>query len=321
MRVRNRLDSLSLLSCLPWLVSCISANGLLSLSAGSLLLSATTSQTQTADAGQKPSDGHAPDAEGWEAIRGSNSPALFEQFLKEYPNSQYAGAARLKLAALGSATTPKLPARKVVEPVILSKADPGYSEEARAARIQGTVLVVAKVDERGEAKDIKVIRGLGFGLDNRAIESVQQWRFRPGTKDGTPAEFTMAFEVEFHLPEGGPWRIEGASLGRKYEKGAPPGIETKPTLRQYVSPSAEACAQNGGYVVVQLQIDKNGATSDVKALMSPATASAMRLSRLFARGFSARRYWTKDLSLPQAGSCSHARALGFRLRKPTGQTR
>jgi hypothetical protein len=90
------------------------------LSAASSPVDAVMSQAQTANPNQKPPDVRAPDVEGWEAIRGSESPALFEQFLKEYPDSQYAGAARLKLAVLRnskartstSSAPPDLPAKR-----------------------------------------------------------------------------------------------------------------------------------------------------------------------------------------------------------------
>ena len=55
------------------------------------------------------------------------------------------------------------------------------------------------VDERGIARDIRVIRALGLGLDEKAIEAVQKWRFRPGVKDGRPVPVTAQVEVNFRL--------------------------------------------------------------------------------------------------------------------------
>ncbi len=70
----------------------------------------------------------------------------------------------------------------VSAPAVLHKADPKYSEEARVAHYEGTVVLFLVVDENGNPRDIRVIRNLGLGLDENAIEAVQKWRFRPGQK-------------------------------------------------------------------------------------------------------------------------------------------
>jgi TonB family protein len=249
---------------------------------GSAAVDAPLSQAQTATPTQKPPDARSPDAEGWEAIRGSNSPALFEQFLKEYPDSPYAGAARLKLAALRNSAAPSgappIPSAapalpKLAPPVILRKVTPEYSEEGRAAHIQGNVLVAAQVDERGRAQNLHLVRSLGFGLDKKALESVEQWQFQPATRGGSPVRSSAAYyEVEFRLPDGGPWHLDGTYVSGRYEPGARPTSTAKPELQRYRSPSAAACAEKGGYVVVQLQIDKNGSVSEAKTVTSPSAA-------------------------------------------------
>jgi TonB family protein len=84
-------------------------------------------------------------------------------------------------------------------PVLLSKVEPEYTEEARAAKYQGTVLVYIEVGPDGQAHNMKVIRSLGMGLDEKAIESVNRWKFRPGTKDGQPVTVQATIEVNFRL--------------------------------------------------------------------------------------------------------------------------
>lgn len=74
----------------------------------------------------------------------------------------------------------------VSAPVAISKKDPEYSEEARSAKYQGTVLLSVEIDPNGDATNIKVQRSLGLGLDEKAIEAVKQWKFKPGQKDGKP---------------------------------------------------------------------------------------------------------------------------------------
>jgi periplasmic protein TonB len=87
----------------------------------------------------------------------------------------------------------------VSAPTVLVKSEPEYSEEARKAKWQGTVLISLVVDEQGLPKNIKVVRALGLGLDEKAIEAVQKWRFKPGTKDGKPVPVQATIEVNFRL--------------------------------------------------------------------------------------------------------------------------
>jgi TonB family protein len=87
----------------------------------------------------------------------------------------------------------------VTAPALLSKVEPGYTEEARAAKYQGTVLAYIEVGPDGRAHNIRVIRGLGLGLDEKAIEALSKWTFKPGTKDGQPVPVQATVEVNFRL--------------------------------------------------------------------------------------------------------------------------
>src|SRR5579859_4909906 len=84
-------------------------------------------------------------------------------------------------------------------PTAISSPDPDYTEEARRAKKQGTCILWLIVDSSGHPRDIKVARGLGFGLDAKAVEAVQKWRFQPALKDGRPVDVQISVEVEFHL--------------------------------------------------------------------------------------------------------------------------
>ena len=84
-------------------------------------------------------------------------------------------------------------------PVVLHKVEPEYSEEARKAKYQGTVLLYIEVDPSGKAVNIKVQRSLGLGLDEKAMEAVKQWKFKPGYKDGKPVTVAATIEVNFRL--------------------------------------------------------------------------------------------------------------------------
>lgn len=87
----------------------------------------------------------------------------------------------------------------VSAPSVIFKVEPEYSEEARKAKFQGTVVLFVVVDEKGNPKDLRVIRPLGLGLDQKAIEAVEKWKFRPGMKDGKPVPVQATIEVNFRL--------------------------------------------------------------------------------------------------------------------------
>jgi periplasmic protein TonB len=87
----------------------------------------------------------------------------------------------------------------VSAPIPLYKVEPEYSEEARKAKFQGTVVLSIVVDERGMPTQFKVVRPLGLGLDEKAIEAVQKWRFRPAQKDGKAVAVLATVEVNFRL--------------------------------------------------------------------------------------------------------------------------
>jgi TonB family protein len=87
----------------------------------------------------------------------------------------------------------------VSAPTVLLKVEPEYSEEARKAKWQGTVVLSLIVDEKGMPEELKVVRQLGLGLDQKAIEAVTKWRFKPGMKDGKPVAVQATIEVNFRL--------------------------------------------------------------------------------------------------------------------------
>ena len=87
----------------------------------------------------------------------------------------------------------------VSSPQVLYKVDPEYSEEARKAKYGGTVLIKLVVLPDGKAADIKVVRSLGLGLDEKAIEAVEKWKFKPGMKNGVAVPVMATIEVNFRL--------------------------------------------------------------------------------------------------------------------------
>ncbi len=91
------------------------------------------------------------------------------------------------------------PGNGVSAPAPISMPEPAYTPEATRAKISGTVLVSLVVDPDGNARNIKVVRSLDPGLDQKAIEAVSQWKFKPGMKDGNPVAIQAQIEVTFRL--------------------------------------------------------------------------------------------------------------------------
>jgi protein TonB len=77
--------------------------------------------------------------------------------------------------------------------------EPEYSDEARKAKHQGAAVLSVIVDSDGRTRDIRVVRSLGMGLDEKAVEAVRNWRFAPATKDGRPVAVLVHIEVDFRL--------------------------------------------------------------------------------------------------------------------------
>lgn len=87
----------------------------------------------------------------------------------------------------------------VTPPTVIERIEPQYSEEARKARYQGTVVLEAIVRKDGTCDILRVVRSLGFGLDENAIRALKQWRFRPGMRNGVPVDVALNIEVNFNL--------------------------------------------------------------------------------------------------------------------------
>jgi TonB family protein len=85
------------------------------------------------------------------------------------------------------------------KPSAIYAPNPPFSEQARKAKVQGTILLAVSVTASGDVADVKVVKGLGSGLDESAVATVRTWKFKPGTEDGTPVKSEINVEVSFHL--------------------------------------------------------------------------------------------------------------------------
>jgi periplasmic protein TonB len=87
----------------------------------------------------------------------------------------------------------------VTPPQLMYKVEPEFSEEARKAKHQGMVLLSIQVDESGGVRNVRVLQSLGLGLDEKAIEAVLHWRFKPALSDGKPVPAEATVQVNFQL--------------------------------------------------------------------------------------------------------------------------
>ena len=87
----------------------------------------------------------------------------------------------------------------VTPPRILRQNEPSFSEVARGASYQGTVVVRAVIDTQGAPTQIKIMKALGMGLDDEAVNCVERWRFAPAMRDNKPVAVTVDIEMNFRL--------------------------------------------------------------------------------------------------------------------------
>jgi protein TonB len=87
----------------------------------------------------------------------------------------------------------------VSAPVVLYQPEPGFSEEARKAKVSGIVKVYLQVDVNGRPTHVRVMQGIGMGLDEKALEAVQQYKFKPAMENGKPVPVEMNVDVLFTI--------------------------------------------------------------------------------------------------------------------------
>src|SRR5579863_6137556 len=124
-------------------------------------------------------------------------------------NARTSSQGVVRQAGFGDADVPAPPtvqshpaaqaAAKIVLPDILAKPKPVYSEEGRAQRIEGEVLLEVVFEANGKLRVLRVVRGLGHGLDESAVRAAEQIQFKPALKDGQPSDYTAVVHIIFQL--------------------------------------------------------------------------------------------------------------------------
>ncbi len=99
----------------------------------------------------------------------------------------------------GTGGGPYRPGSGIAAPTIVHEVKPDYTEDGRRRGIEGDVVVEIIVRSDGSVGSVKLLSGLGAGLDQRAMDAVKQWRFNPATRYGTPVDVIVEVAVEFKL--------------------------------------------------------------------------------------------------------------------------
>jgi TonB family protein len=76
---------------------------------------------------------------------------------------------------------------------------PAYTRAARKAKVKGVVTMSVTVNTKGLAQDVTLDEKLGYGLDEKAVKAVKEWKFRPATRDGVPVPVRLVIRVNFNL--------------------------------------------------------------------------------------------------------------------------
>lgn len=120
-------------------------------------------------------------------------PAYWRKYMRELEGIREEPPAAAP-AAVGFCT-----GKDVTPPKATHAPDPDYSLFARELRYEGGLWLTTIVNTEGEATDIEITKPAGLGLDEKAVEAVRGWKFKPGMKDGNPVAIKISVEIEFHL--------------------------------------------------------------------------------------------------------------------------
>jgi TonB family protein len=161
---------------------------------------------------------------------------------------------------------------RISPPEILRSVNAEFSDEARRAKYQGVCLIGLIVDAEGNPQNIHVVRALGMGLDEKAIEAIRQYKFKPAMKDGTtPVPTMITIEVDFRLYSGKkPSHISPVPIGAPRFDPVP-GNAGSLLLINYVEPRYSHFGRKNrisGECVIGLTVDIHGMPQNVHVVTS-----------------------------------------------------
>src|SRR5262249_33495181 len=148
----------------------------------------------------------------------------------------------------------------VVAPEVLWYPDPYYTRAARENKIQGSVVIEGSFDVEGKMTVVRVVKGLGYGLDESAIAALRGWKFAPACRNGVPVSGLAQIDIDFSLTDGPSAEFDDVNWAR----GA-----TVPKVLQRVEPrytDEAGQARLSGTVVLQAVIPADGTPKVLKVV-------------------------------------------------------
>jgi len=130
----------------------------------------------------------------------------------------------IQVVRIGS--TPTIPNGIVAPPQVVSSTYPAYTDEARNRRIEGVVTIEAAFDPAGNPTVVRIVKGLGYGLDENAAAILKDWRFLPATRNGDRIAVIAQVDVQFNLQND--WFRVGIRQSVLYSRQAIGRLDAKP---------------------------------------------------------------------------------------------
>jgi len=108
-------------------------------------------------------------------------------------------ASGVLIAQTGAQKVYEVSTTGITAPKLLEAATPGYTDEAKKKKIEGDVVLIVVVDEKGDVTEPKVKKSLGYGLDESAIEAAKYFKYKPAVKDDQPVACRVEIPFNFYL--------------------------------------------------------------------------------------------------------------------------
>jgi TonB family protein len=172
----------------------------------------------------------------------------------------------IPLAALRAASAPADTDISALPQVMEYTSPPLYSDEAHGLGIEGIVRLEVRVKADGRAGNLRVLNGLGFGLDENALLAVRDWRFRPGRRNGRPVESTTQVDVEFNLRNAELNELIANDMATRVGPGVVPPRIIHRVEPEY--PVQEMTTPPAGAVILDAVIQENGIPKVVRVVRS-----------------------------------------------------
>jgi TonB family protein len=163
----------------------------------------------------------------------------------------------------------------LTKPTLLTKVEPQYSEIARKLRVQDTVTLQVAISPDGTPGAVKVVRPVGYGLDEKAVEAAQQWTFSPGMRDGKGVTVLLTIQVNFRLGN-----LDAATTWASGPMAfAPaPGV-TPPVVEDGTMPKTDKEASDES-VVLEFTVNSSGSVENIHATEGSDSAAELLTGNL-----------------------------------------